>query len=361
MSSARWRLDQFVLDREAPAPLHHQIRQRLTQSIRDGGLRTGEQLPSVKDICRAFGVSLGPVMRALNDMKRDGVIVARRGAGNYVAERPLPTTEVIILQGHPHAGYRMDFFQQLLDGIARGHGDGARRAVVSFFPSEHLPSAREVVELCRVKHADGAVFYGVPERFRADLAAVAARIPSVVLFAGAGSARADAVRASVGPTLRRLLAERIAAGRGDFAFLGVEHLLRAPDDDFSPYHQLRHTFEEVMREAGIAAPMHVGPTREAVVSAASRCLPDGCVVVTAGAGLGPYLLQSRCADVITYTEYASTLHAFEHQATMLYLGFDAAGEAAARLLAERREVPDRPPRVMDLAPIVVEPSRRVGS
>ncbi len=77
---------------KAPATKHERVREKLRQQILDGTFAPGMQLPSEKELPKTLRASKVTVVRALNDLSREGLIVRRRGSGSFVADpsqRPL--------------------------------------------------------------------------------------------------------------------------------------------------------------------------------------------------------------------------------------------------------------------------------
>jgi len=62
--------------------------EELTRQLREllATLSPGERLPSQNELMRQFKVSDRTVLRSLDDLRRDGWIVRRRGSGTYVAD-----------------------------------------------------------------------------------------------------------------------------------------------------------------------------------------------------------------------------------------------------------------------------------
>ncbi|WP_088344172.1 MULTISPECIES: GntR family transcriptional regulator [Rhodomicrobium] len=73
-------------------PLYLQLRRRLEDEIRNGGLQPGAPLPSEREIADSCQVSRVTVRKAVQSLVRDGVIVQRRGSGTTVA-RPVDRVE----------------------------------------------------------------------------------------------------------------------------------------------------------------------------------------------------------------------------------------------------------------------------
>src|SRR6516164_2313587 len=85
---ARRRLyDQEAAMREEP--LHRYIADELRRQILDEHLVPGYQLPSEHELAQAFGASRGTVRQALNQLRAEGAIAARRGARWVVLAAPL--------------------------------------------------------------------------------------------------------------------------------------------------------------------------------------------------------------------------------------------------------------------------------
>jgi DNA-binding GntR family transcriptional regulator len=72
------------LDPEDPRPSYQQVRDRLRASIAAAVLAPGDQLPTHRALAEEFGVAIETVKRALNELRSEGLIVARQGKGTYV-------------------------------------------------------------------------------------------------------------------------------------------------------------------------------------------------------------------------------------------------------------------------------------
>jgi GntR family transcriptional regulator len=72
--------------RDSPVPLHYQLRHLLVAMIEQGEIRSGEALPTERDLAAQFGVSLAPVRQAILDLVNEGVLYRRRGKGTFLSE-----------------------------------------------------------------------------------------------------------------------------------------------------------------------------------------------------------------------------------------------------------------------------------
>lgn len=62
------------------------VKSILVGEISDGRLRSGERIPSERDLARRLGVSLGTVQRALRDLSERGIVSREHGRGTFVSD-----------------------------------------------------------------------------------------------------------------------------------------------------------------------------------------------------------------------------------------------------------------------------------
>lgn len=65
-------------------PAYLQIADDLRRQIAQGDLQDGDQLPSVRDLIATYGTALGTVRQAVDQLKAEGLVVARQGRGVFV-------------------------------------------------------------------------------------------------------------------------------------------------------------------------------------------------------------------------------------------------------------------------------------
>jgi len=73
------------LDRSASQPLRGQLEASLREAIRGGRLRTGERLPSSRELARELGVSRGMVQDCYGQLLAEGYLTSRTGSATRVA------------------------------------------------------------------------------------------------------------------------------------------------------------------------------------------------------------------------------------------------------------------------------------
>ena len=73
------------LSRTSAGTLYHQILQGLTGRIESGELGVGDRLPSEADLVAEFGVSRTTARRALDELRRQGLVRREPGRGTFLA------------------------------------------------------------------------------------------------------------------------------------------------------------------------------------------------------------------------------------------------------------------------------------
>ena len=133
-----------------PTPLYLQLATKLAQAVREGRFRVDEALPSERVLSEAIQVSRVTARNAIAQLEAQGLILRRRGSGNYIAPRlEQPLTRLT------------SFSEELRE---RGYTPSSRwlkRALTPAVPDEQLglglsPGAR-VARLERLRLADGVV------------------------------------------------------------------------------------------------------------------------------------------------------------------------------------------------------------
>jgi GntR family transcriptional regulator len=69
-------------------PLYQQVAAEIRRSIADGEARPGERMPLAKDLATVLGVNTNTVLRALRELRDEGLLEFRRGRGITVAGTP---------------------------------------------------------------------------------------------------------------------------------------------------------------------------------------------------------------------------------------------------------------------------------
>jgi len=101
--------------------------QAIQDSVADGSISPGEQLPGEPELCQMFGVSRTVIRQALRELEYDGVIVRKKGKGTFIAYPKLKESLAAELTG---------FYQ---DMEAKGHAPFSK-----ILKQEIEPASRKV-------------------------------------------------------------------------------------------------------------------------------------------------------------------------------------------------------------------------
>ena len=72
---------------ESSAPAYLRLRRLLRQRVESGAMGPGHALPSERELAQQLTLSRVTVRKAIAGLVEDGVLIQRRGAGTFVAER----------------------------------------------------------------------------------------------------------------------------------------------------------------------------------------------------------------------------------------------------------------------------------
>lgn len=141
---------EFIADAQDNSPLYMQIARKLSEDVRNGRYQVDQALPSERTLSELLNVSRVTARKAIDQLVEQGLVVRRRGSGNYIApriEQPLSNLT--------------SFSEQLQQ---RGYKPGSRwlkREIVTASADEQLSLAlspnSKVARLERLRLADDVV------------------------------------------------------------------------------------------------------------------------------------------------------------------------------------------------------------
>ncbi len=70
-------------------PIYVQLREQFLRVIGAGLMKSGDQMPTMRQVAVALKVDLNTVRRAYEELERLGAVTLVRGRGSFVAEPPL--------------------------------------------------------------------------------------------------------------------------------------------------------------------------------------------------------------------------------------------------------------------------------
>jgi GntR family transcriptional regulator len=108
-------------DPDNPLSLHEQVAAEIRRAIAEGEARPGERLPPAKDLAAVLGVNTNTVLRALRQLRDEGLLEFRRGRGITVTGTPEQSALVErakdLLQYARTQGYKPDELVRLIQEL----------------------------------------------------------------------------------------------------------------------------------------------------------------------------------------------------------------------------------------------------
>jgi DNA-binding transcriptional regulator YhcF (GntR family) len=109
---------EFNIDRSDPAALHEQVAAQLRRAIAEGEALPGERLPPARDLAAVLGVNTNTVLRALRELRDEGLLEFRRGRSVTVTGAPEDGAVVArardLVRFARRNGYRVDELVEII-------------------------------------------------------------------------------------------------------------------------------------------------------------------------------------------------------------------------------------------------------
>ena len=109
------------VNRHERTELHEQVAAEIRRAIADGEARAGERLPPAKDLAAVLDVNTNTVLRALRQLRDEGLLDFRRGRGVTVAGSPEHGAVVVraneLVRFARQHGYRLDELVRIIENV----------------------------------------------------------------------------------------------------------------------------------------------------------------------------------------------------------------------------------------------------
>jgi GntR family transcriptional regulator len=83
----------IAIDEKDPRPIYAQIAAAVKEQVRSGALRSGDELPGVRELAESLQVNMHTVHHAYRELRQQGVIRFRLGRRARVSETPRPPAD----------------------------------------------------------------------------------------------------------------------------------------------------------------------------------------------------------------------------------------------------------------------------
>jgi GntR family transcriptional regulator len=81
----------FAIDPGEPTPIYAQLQRAIRAAIASGRLKTGDRLPTVRQLAVDLKINANTVAKVYVELERAGVLATRRGLGTFVRDHLPPT------------------------------------------------------------------------------------------------------------------------------------------------------------------------------------------------------------------------------------------------------------------------------
>ena len=109
------------VNRDEPVDLHEQVALEIRRAIAEGEAKPGERLPPARDLAAVLGVNTNTVLRALRQLRDEGLLEFRRGRGITVTGSPdrgaVVTQAKALVAFARQRGYRLDELLELISKV----------------------------------------------------------------------------------------------------------------------------------------------------------------------------------------------------------------------------------------------------
>ena len=95
----------FQCDTTSRTPIYRQLIDQIRRAVAQGQLRSGERLPSVRQLSRDLVVNPNTIARAYTELEREGTLVAQQGRGVFIAD---PGTDLTKKARRKQLGEQLD-------------------------------------------------------------------------------------------------------------------------------------------------------------------------------------------------------------------------------------------------------------
>lgn len=109
------------IDRDEPTELYEQVAAEIRRAIADGEAKPGEHLPPARDLAAVLGVNTNTVLRALRQLRDEGLLEFRRGRGISVVGTSQHGAVVArareLVRFARRQGYRLDELVRIIEDV----------------------------------------------------------------------------------------------------------------------------------------------------------------------------------------------------------------------------------------------------
>jgi GntR family transcriptional regulator len=124
----------------AGGPLYREVKRRITDSLGSGEWKPGEAIPAEPRLAARFGVSIGTLRKAIDELVAENVLLRQQGRGTFVASHRGEAMRFLFFSivgqdgSHHYPEVRLEAFRRAKAGeaVAASLGIAAKSPVIEF-------------------------------------------------------------------------------------------------------------------------------------------------------------------------------------------------------------------------------------
>lgn len=78
-----------MINKESPIPIYYQLQEHLKTKIENGELKSGDPIPSEREMAEKYEISRMTVRQAVNNLVNEGLLTRSKGRGTFVADQKI--------------------------------------------------------------------------------------------------------------------------------------------------------------------------------------------------------------------------------------------------------------------------------
>ena len=77
------------VDTKSAVPIYSQIIEQIKYSIASKSLKSGDKLPSIRELAGQLVINPNAVIKAYTELEREGIIATKKGQGSFISDAPV--------------------------------------------------------------------------------------------------------------------------------------------------------------------------------------------------------------------------------------------------------------------------------
>jgi len=127
-------------------PLYKEVKRQMMGALTEGEWKPGEAIPSERKLSARYGISIGTVRKAIDELVAENILIRQQGRGTYVASHNRDRMLFYFFHVVPEAGTKAYPDVRLLS-LGRGKADRAEAERLAIAPADPVLRIRNVLSL----------------------------------------------------------------------------------------------------------------------------------------------------------------------------------------------------------------------